>query len=245
MRKGGDRRLVPVPMGGDEPLNPDTWVLNVVKGKGEIRAGDLIVNVAGHPIRGTMLVTEANGAGTKNTVERLDKLVAVDGTPVGEDVDLIQAIERRPPAGEKHRFEFERGGKRFDIERRPREDRPRIVQHGSVHVRRAQGSAHPRDAGGLGLEPTRSGPRPLDDRGHSDRRSRPAARDLSRCGRTSASSRDRPIPQGVRIDFEAGDQTAGRVLKRRPAGRPARARHAPNVRSTFSRNDAGSIAGNR
>jgi len=104
MREGGDRRLVPVPAGGEEAVRPGTWALRVLNGKGEIRANDLIVSVAGHPIRGTMLVAEASGTESNESVKRFDRLVSVDGAPVGEDLDLIQAVGKPPPEGKKHRF---------------------------------------------------------------------------------------------------------------------------------------------
>ena len=59
LRPDGDRRLVPVPVGVDpESLPLGTWALRVVSGAGGIEAGDLILEVAGHPIRHCVLTPD-------------------------------------------------------------------------------------------------------------------------------------------------------------------------------------------
>ena len=51
----GPRRQVPVPLGGeDPPVKYGTWVLRVVKGAGNVVPGDLILELAGHPVQDTV-----------------------------------------------------------------------------------------------------------------------------------------------------------------------------------------------
>jgi len=54
-----------------------------VRGDGDIRAGDVIFEVAGRPIQGTVLVAHASGR-----VQRFDRLVSVDGQPIRDDYDV-------------------------------------------------------------------------------------------------------------------------------------------------------------
>jgi hypothetical protein len=106
--EGGDHRLVPVPVGGAEtPVPPGTWVLRVARALGDIERWDLILEVAGHPIRDTILVLEGNGE-----IRPLERLVRADGTPVKSIYD----IESFGHARVAKSFEFERTGKRYTIE---------------------------------------------------------------------------------------------------------------------------------
>jgi predicted Ser/Thr protein kinase len=83
LRAGGEPRLVPVPIGGaDAAVAPGAFCLRVVRGAGDIRVGDLIVAVAGQPIRGTMFVPPSDRG------ERVPgRLVAADGRPLADAFD--------------------------------------------------------------------------------------------------------------------------------------------------------------
>jgi len=55
IREAGERRLVPVPIhGGEPPVPHGTVVLRVVRGAGDVAPGDLVLEVAGAPVQGTM-----------------------------------------------------------------------------------------------------------------------------------------------------------------------------------------------
>ena len=76
---------------------------------------DLVIEIAGYPIRGTMLV--ADGAGQ---VQRLDRLLSIDGTPVLGDYE-IETVRTQARADPNHvpavkSFEFERAGETFYVE---------------------------------------------------------------------------------------------------------------------------------
>jgi formylglycine-generating enzyme required for sulfatase activity len=61
LRPGGERRQVPVPAGVDPASLPrGSWALRVVRGVGGIEAGDLILEVVGHPIRHCVLTAEGD-----------------------------------------------------------------------------------------------------------------------------------------------------------------------------------------
>ncbi|MDJ0973284.1 MAG: protein kinase [Planctomycetota bacterium] len=107
---GGDRRLVPVPVNtppGDlpEPLLRGLWALRVVRGAGGLVQGDLIVGLAGHPIRDGVFAG-ADG----RVLRRGDRLVAIDDEPATSLFQL--APERREGT---RRLRFERDAEPFDV----------------------------------------------------------------------------------------------------------------------------------
>jgi predicted Ser/Thr protein kinase len=80
---GGDHRVVPVPVGEPRPpVAPGTWALRVVRGAGSLRAGDLVVSLMGHPIRGSLFA--ASDAGTF-------LVRALAGRPAGDLYDFETA----------------------------------------------------------------------------------------------------------------------------------------------------------
>ena len=112
---GGEPRLVPVPIGNPElPVPPGTFGLRVVGGRGVLDPLDVIFEVAGRPIRNTVLVAEGRG-----DVRRLDRLVVIDDQPVQSAYE-IRALGREGTDGSGRalvrRFEFERAGRRFAVE---------------------------------------------------------------------------------------------------------------------------------
>ncbi len=103
--KRGERRLVPVPLGDPElPVPPGTWALRVVKAAGALQENDVIFEVHGHPIEGTVLASQDHA-----TVRRFDRLVSIDGSPIREDYD----VEMLGGQGPMRPFEFERDGALF------------------------------------------------------------------------------------------------------------------------------------
>jgi len=81
--EAGERRLVPVPVGGPDPPVPHgTWVLRVVKGAGDLSQGDLILDLLGAPVRGTMF------GRVDDTVRRIE---TVGGKAIAGPTDLDEA----------------------------------------------------------------------------------------------------------------------------------------------------------
>jgi len=101
---GGERRLVPVPVRGRTPVPPGSFALRVTQPHGAFREGDLILSVAGRPIRVAVFVRR--GAGD---LRRLDRLAKVDGRAVA---DLIDARWRGRDESREKAFEFARAGER-------------------------------------------------------------------------------------------------------------------------------------
>jgi formylglycine-generating enzyme required for sulfatase activity len=103
----GEKRLVPIPLKQWKPPRPfGAWVLSVRNDCGELRAGDLVLGVAGRPVRNTVLVER--GAGE---VEPLDRLLAVDGRTIRDTFDAWYAEQLAPGAPDGRRdYTFERGG---------------------------------------------------------------------------------------------------------------------------------------
>jgi hypothetical protein len=87
----GGRRLVPVPVG--EPSSPPvpygTVVLRVVKGGGGLAPGDLVLEVEGQPVEGTLFVRGEDGAHRR--------LEAVDDHPIRGPGDLEDALQGEGP----------------------------------------------------------------------------------------------------------------------------------------------------
>lgn len=102
----GERRLVPVPVNEWKPPRPfGAWVLVATQDAGEIASGDLVLGVAGRLIRNTVLVSRGNG-----DVDRLDRLVSVDGRSVRDPFDAHYAEELDAGADGLRDYVFERGG---------------------------------------------------------------------------------------------------------------------------------------
>ncbi len=83
VRPGGEPRLVPVPLRASAPVPPGSFALRVVRPAGDLREGDLVVEVAGHPVQDCVLVATGSGG-----VGRLSRLLAVDGARVGDLEDV-------------------------------------------------------------------------------------------------------------------------------------------------------------
>ncbi len=102
---GGDRRLVPVPVRGETPVLPGTWTLRVVRGAGDLRQGDQILEVFGHPIEATFLAADSHGE-----VRRGDRLVAI-----GKRRIRLMLDGRPPDAPGPHRYVFARDDREFEV----------------------------------------------------------------------------------------------------------------------------------
>lgn len=109
---GGARRLVPVPCGASATstvppaIAPGTWALRATAAEGSIAAGDLIVAIAGEPIRRGIFAFRG-GRG----VEPLDRLVALNGKPLSRLMDY-RAWTKREGANE---LTLRRGGNDLTI----------------------------------------------------------------------------------------------------------------------------------
>ncbi|MFN0060622.1 MAG: bifunctional serine/threonine-protein kinase/formylglycine-generating enzyme family protein [Planctomycetota bacterium] len=108
LRADGEPRRVYVPYRGAPPIRPGTFALRVVRGADEIEVGDLILEVAGHAIRGAVIVATSAGE-----IERFDRVVAIDGAPVERLLDLESNAE--PESAGSHRYELVRGQQRYTI----------------------------------------------------------------------------------------------------------------------------------
>lgn len=116
--EGGEPRLVPVPTSSSSsrppPVRPGTWCLRVVRPAGELRVNDLVVELAGYPIEGTILVQQGN-----DVVNPLDRLVEVDGVPVRDAyaVRHLCAPAQLGTGGEvnEKEFVFERSGEQYMV----------------------------------------------------------------------------------------------------------------------------------
>ena len=103
---GGDRRLVPVPLGGAAtPVPPGTWTLRVVKGAGDVQPGDQILDVLGHAIQSTFLA-----AATHGKIQRGDRLVSIGDRPIRLAIDVTA-----PPTSEPTRYVFDRDGEKIEV----------------------------------------------------------------------------------------------------------------------------------
>lgn len=99
---GGDQRRVPCPLDPKAaPVTPGTWSLEVTAGGGAVRSGDLIVELAGQPIEGSVLVLRGNA-----TLRSGARLLAVDDQPVRRLPDAHSG-----DSGD-HRYAFESGSGR-------------------------------------------------------------------------------------------------------------------------------------
>lgn len=110
-----ERRLVPVPVGGETAVVPGSIVLRVVKGAGDFSSGDLVLEVAGRSCGATGSLFAAADA---PPIRRLDRLIAIDGEPVRDRYELwILSTARIGVDGlpvPAHRYAFERGGSGAD-----------------------------------------------------------------------------------------------------------------------------------
>jgi hypothetical protein len=109
----GEARLVPVPVRGTPGVPPGSFALRVVRGAGGLVPGDLLVEVAGFPVRDSVLVTRGAGA-----VERLARLVSADGEPIRDEWEAEQ-VSGAPVPGTTPKTErvlvFEKGGRRTEV----------------------------------------------------------------------------------------------------------------------------------
>lgn len=105
MEPSGPPREVPVALGGGKPPLPyGAWALRVVRGAGDLGPGDLLLEVAGHPVEGTMFAVVAGAP---------RRIVSAGGTPVAGPTDLDQALRS---AGEGAVVRFEDGGTASAVE---------------------------------------------------------------------------------------------------------------------------------
>ncbi len=84
---GGDRRLVPVPIGPPDTVadvESGSLALRVARGAGELERGDLVVSLDGHPVGEAFLVRENAGL-----VAAGERLQAIGGQRVREDHDVL------------------------------------------------------------------------------------------------------------------------------------------------------------
>ncbi|HVS09464.1 MAG TPA: bifunctional serine/threonine-protein kinase/formylglycine-generating enzyme family protein [Planctomycetota bacterium] len=105
--EGGEPRQVPVPFaGGALPVPPGTWTLRVREGAGELLRGDHLIEIAGHPIEGAVLMAEGPAP-----LACGDRLAAIDGQPVRDlwAIETLGAPAKPGGDGEvpARRFEFE------------------------------------------------------------------------------------------------------------------------------------------
>jgi hypothetical protein len=91
---GGERRLVPVPVGdAPVPVRPGSWALTVRRGAGPVRAGDLVTEVAGAPVEHLLLASRDAGE-----VARDDVLLDVGRRLVTDLTELEAALQGSPDA---------------------------------------------------------------------------------------------------------------------------------------------------
>jgi formylglycine-generating enzyme required for sulfatase activity/predicted Ser/Thr protein kinase len=80
----GERRIVPVPVNsGPVPVPPGTWCLRPAESGGGLESGDVIFEVAGRRVEGTVFAASA-----KPPIEIFDVVVSVDGHDVDHFVNL-------------------------------------------------------------------------------------------------------------------------------------------------------------
>ena len=113
---GEERRLVPVAAGGGAGAPgapaPGTVVLRGGRGAGELGEGDLLLELAGRPVEGLVLVLEDGGGAAAG-----DRLLSVDGVAVRDAWDLDELLrgEREGGGGAERVLRFERGGSAFEV----------------------------------------------------------------------------------------------------------------------------------
>jgi hypothetical protein len=100
----GERRLVPVPWRGSTPVVPGTFALRITVDDHGFSSGDLILELAGHPLRSCVLVTQANG-----DVEALDRLLSIDGIRVRDARDAWELSDSSEAKGGVREFLFQGG----------------------------------------------------------------------------------------------------------------------------------------
>lgn len=120
-------RLVPVPHGtGDYPVRPGSRVARVAARSGEFRVNDLVLTVAGEPINGLYAIGEPG----HESLEPLDRLVAVDGRPDPSLVELMRMLPPKDADAPTHRFTFRRGEKTIHVDARSFFEMGTKVLHG-------------------------------------------------------------------------------------------------------------------
>jgi hypothetical protein len=115
---GADARFAPLSTANDGAAPPPgTWCLRLLGDFGAARAADVIVELNGWPIEGSVLALCGEAP-----IEPGDRLAAFDGRAV-DDVWLAETrvptrtpIAREDSGGYADRWTFERGGERFELE---------------------------------------------------------------------------------------------------------------------------------
>ena len=107
----GEPRLVPVPIAGEPPIAPGTWCLRVVEAVEPLQVGDLIAEVAGHPVEGSVLVGLGDGE-----VQRLDRLTQLDGEPIASIPDYRFRLGWERGDLSPHTMTFLREGEEFTVD---------------------------------------------------------------------------------------------------------------------------------
>lgn len=111
-----ERRVAPLPWQGSVFAQDvaSNWALRVVRGEGRLQSGDHIIQLAGHSIRGLILVNDCPASGE---VHRFDRLVAVDGIPVQDEYEAEWLGEQSGGREERgpREFTFERDGAVFSF----------------------------------------------------------------------------------------------------------------------------------
>jgi hypothetical protein len=101
LEEGGERRLAPVPARGPMPWKAGAWALRVARGAGDLRVGDLVLEVAGRPVgRGLFLLEDRPPA------LRGDRVASLEGRPVLGAADVRETVGERE---DDLAWRFERG----------------------------------------------------------------------------------------------------------------------------------------
>jgi formylglycine-generating enzyme required for sulfatase activity len=111
--EGGERRLVPVPIAGaPTPVPPGTWCLRPLRPGGGLDQDDLVFEMEGRPIQGTLFLVPKK----PSRVELLDVLVSVDGRTVTNFPDAIDLIKSgRPNSRRTLTIDGKRGRYQMDV----------------------------------------------------------------------------------------------------------------------------------
>lgn len=107
--EGGEARVVAIPYGVDWkslPVRPGSWALRLVRDSGALAEDDLIVELAGHEIEGSVFVVDEAG--------RISRLVSVDDHAIRDTFSLQRAIAQRDSDGAS-RFLLSRDGEQREV----------------------------------------------------------------------------------------------------------------------------------
>lgn len=96
MREGGERRLVMVPLRGwPEGVPQGLWALRIVSAPPPLRPGDHIIEINGHPVRGSMFILEGGAHAARG-----DLLADIDGHPASDPYGT-RSYDDMPPQDPK------------------------------------------------------------------------------------------------------------------------------------------------